>query len=297
MVVRTGDTALNVRLSSLMQATQTRMRDRQADIATGKSAHRYAEIGDQAALLLRTKDQLTSLGTLTRQNELSLTRVQAVDDALGQVSDQMIRMQSLLNQRLNDPSGPLVPVDSEAENLMHEMASALNVKLGDRYLFAGSRTDTRPVDLPTDIADAADVADFYKGDSLPTKLRMDRDAEVALDVNAGQFAGLFETLADAKAAHLAGDTDGLRTANDRLAEQIASLAQQRGKVGATMARMEGIVEGQRATTEYLGQIASDIEDTDLPTAMSQLSQDRVTLEAAYLTISRISNLSLADFMR
>ncbi|MCB1883977.1 MAG: hypothetical protein KDG89_08280 [Geminicoccaceae bacterium] len=297
MVVRTGDTALNARLSSLMQGTQTRMRDRQTDIATGKSAHRYAEIGDQAALLLRTKEHLASLGTLTKQNEVSLTRVQAVDDALGHVADQMIRMQSLLNQRLNDPAGSLVPVDAEADGLMREVASTLNAKLGDRYLFAGSRTDTRPVDLPAAIAGAADVAGFYKGDALPTKLRMDRDAEVALDVNAGQFAALFETLADAKAAHLAGDADGLRTANDRLGEQIASLAQQRGRVGATMARMEGIVDGQRATSDYLGQVASGIEDTDLPTAMSQLSQDRVTLEAAYLTISRISNLSLADFMR
>ncbi len=297
MSIRTGDVAQNARLNSLMQSNQSRAREAQLDISTGKRAHRFSEVSDQTAVLLRAKEDKSALSVLAKQNAASLNRMQAIDSALGQIADQMIHMRGLMTQRLNDPNGDLVAIDTEVDIMLDTAAAALNVKSGDRYLLGGSRSDAPPIVLPANVASAADLTGAYRGDDVPTSFRMDREVTVDLDLNAGQFQGLLETLAAAKEAHLADDRPALEAANDRLSAEIDALAQRHGQVGATMARMENIADGQRATIDYLGQIESDIEDTDIATAMANLAQDKVMIEATYLTISRINSLSLVDYIR
>jgi flagellin-like hook-associated protein FlgL len=48
---------------------------------------------------------------------------------------------------------------------------------------------------------------------------------------------------------------------------------------------------------YLDDIVSRIEDADVPEALTRIARDQASLEAAYLTTSRIGQLSLADYLR
>jgi len=64
-----------------------------------------------------------------------------------------------------------------------------------------------------------------------------------------------------------------------------------------MARVEAVTGSQRASLDYLDDIVSRIEDADLADAFSRMAQDQVGLEAAYLTVSRLNSLSLAEFLR
>ena len=78
---------------------------------------------------------------------------------------------------------------------------------------------------------------------------------------------------------------------------LGQLAELRGEAGATGARLEAIADGQRSTALYLDEVATRIEDVDLPETLARIAQDQAGLEAAYLTTSRISQLSLADYLR
>jgi flagellar hook-associated protein 3 FlgL len=48
---------------------------------------------------------------------------------------------------------------------------------------------------------------------------------------------------------------------------------------------------------YLRHQISGIEDVDITEAISRLSQDQMVLEATMATVARLSQLSLADFLR
>jgi flagellar hook-associated protein 3 FlgL len=48
---------------------------------------------------------------------------------------------------------------------------------------------------------------------------------------------------------------------------------------------------------YLQGRISDIEDVDVAEAVTRLMQDQLALEAAMATISRLSRLSLVDYIR
>ena len=297
MVTRIGDAAHSARINSFLQTTQDRIRDTQTSISTGKAAQSFSEIPDQAALLVHTREALAVDEVFAEQNSNHLDRLNAMEGALGGITDLLERMRVLLAQRLSGPTGGEVPIDREVDNALAELAAALNLELGGRQLFSGTRSDSVTITLPATINDATDVAGIYGGDTIPITLRIDRNIDLAVDVTGADFQNAFELLADLKAAHVADDEATLRAGVDSLRDVLGEIADRRGALGAKAARIEAVQATQRASVGYLEETVSRIEDTDLPLAVSKLAQDEATLQASYLTVSRVNQLSLADFLR
>ena len=120
MVTRIGDAAQSDRITSLIQSTTARVRASQTAASTGKAFQRYDEIGADAGLLVRTKEQHALAQTYVRQNEQVGDRLTAMDGALAGLGNIAERMKALLTQRLGDASGHLVPLDREAGTLLAE---------------------------------------------------------------------------------------------------------------------------------------------------------------------------------
>lgn len=297
MVTRIGDAAHSARINGFLQTTQDRIRDTQTSISTGKAAQSFSEIPDQAALLVSTREALAVEEVFAEQNSTHLDRLNAMEGALGGVTDMLERMRVLLSQRLSGPTGGEVPIDQEADNAIAELAAALNLQLDGRQLFSGTRSDTVSITLPATINNAADVAGIYGGDTTPITLRIDRNIDVQIDVTGADFQSAFDLLADLKEAHLLNDEATLRAGVDSLRTVLGDIADQRGALGSKAARIEAVQATQRASVDYLQETVSRIEDTDLPLAVSKLAQDEATLQASYLTVSRVNQLSLADFLR
>lgn len=299
MLGRTGDVAQANRLTSYLQGTQSRMRDAQVSIATGKRAQVYSEIGAETGVLLQAREGVQRSNAFVSGNTATSERMRLMDGALSNVVDIAERMRTLLVQRLDPSIGPSLPLGPEIDSMLQEIAAQLNTQLGDRYLFAGSRTDTAPVTLPAVVNGPADLdpATIYQGDNLRLGARVAVNVEVDYGILATDAFEIMNVLAAAKEAHVANDTAGLRTASDDLATAFANLADLRGELGARSSRIEAITETHRANVAYLEETVSRIEDTDLPSAIAQMAKDQTTIEAAYLTISRLNSLSLADYLR
>lgn len=297
MIARTGDVAQNNRLNSHLHATQNRMRETQVAIATGKRAQRYSEIASETGLLLHARNSQRHAAAFVATNTTTTDRINTMDAALSNVLDIAERARTLLIQRLDPSLGGDVPLESEVDSMLQEVAAQLNKRLGDRYLFAGSRTDTAPVELPDTINGLADLADIYRGDDVRLAVRAAEGVEISYGIPASDAFDLLNVLAAMKEAHIAGDTAGLQASVDALGSAVSSLTGLRGDLGARATRLETITETHQATAAYLAETVSRIEDTDLSSAMTSLAKDQAAIEAAYLTISRISSLSLADYLR
>jgi flagellar hook-associated protein 3 FlgL len=299
MVTRVGDAAQSFRVASTLQQTQGRIRDAQVSIASGKVADRYADIPSSAGLLVRTKSERAQTAAFIAQNEQLLDHLQAADGALGAIGDIAERMRSLLVNRLDAATGASVPLDTEVDAALEEIQARLNLHIDGRYVFAGSRTDTAPVELPSPPITTADASLYYRGDAVAVTARVASNVELDHGVTAADdsFALLISALGQARQAHLAQDGSGLESALTDLTAALEGVAELRGGMGAKAARLESITESHRSSALYLDQTVSRIESTDLPTALSQLAQDQANLEAAYVTVSRLSSLSLAEYLR
>jgi flagellin-like hook-associated protein FlgL len=130
-------------------------------------------------------------------------------------------------------------------------------------------------------------------------VRADEGIEIVyLPTGADQpFAELIGALGAARAAHLANDRSALQGALDALGRAISGLADLRGDYGARAARLEAIVETQESSRLYLSELIQGIEGIDLPQVVSKLAAHQAALEASYLTIARLTQLSLTDFLR
>ena len=299
MLGRTGDVAQSNRLTGYIQGTQGRMREAQLAIATGKRAQTYSGIGSDTGILLQAREGQKRADAFAASNTTTVERLRTMDGALGNIVDIADRMRTLLVQRSDPSIGKSLALGPEVDTMLQEIASQLNVRLGDRYLFAGSRTDTPPVALPANVAGPADLDPdlIYQGDDIRLTARAAENVEVGYGILATDVFDIMNVLATAKAAHVADDDAGLRAASDALGEALSSLIDLRGELGARTARVDAISDTHRANSAYLAETVSRIEDTDLPTAIARMAQDQMAIEAAYLTISRLNSLSLADYLR
>ncbi|GBD42970.1 hypothetical protein HRbin40_00431 [bacterium HR40] len=299
MVSRIGDAVQFDRTLSAIGQLQKRIQEAQTAVASGRSAQRYADIADRAALALTVGHDVAMLHTRLAKNREVLQRMQVADGAMAALSDIAEHARSLLVHRLDAASGESVPLVSEVDGMLAEIETRLNVKFGDHYLFAGSRTDTKPVTIPAPPPTTADPTTYYAGDSLQPKVRADENTDLTYLPTAAEnaFARLIGALGAARAAHLASDRSGLEAASQELSAAIRELADLRADYGARADRLGKIVQSQETSRVYFEEILSDIRDTDLPQLVSRLARDQAILEASYLTIARLANLSLTDFLR
>jgi flagellar hook-associated protein 3 FlgL len=299
MTDRIGDFSHQTRMSDLLGTTRARVRDLENDVATGTTMRRYAEIPKETGLLLRTREQIAGNDNFIAQNERLANQLQAVDGALGNIVSIAERLRTLLVQRLNDPTGQDMPLDIEAASMTREVAAQLNAALDGRHLFSGTRTDRAPVALPAATLTSADPALYYQGDRIDRTVWIDPQVELALPVRADDpaFADLLAALGTTLVAHTTKDRPALESALAKAEQALAGVAELRGRMGATATRVENVTESQRSAALYLDATRAGIEDTDIAHAMTRMAQDKVAIEASYLIISQISNLSLADYLR
>ena len=85
MLTRIGDLALGQRLAATLLATQGRMREAEAAVASGKAASRYDQIADAAGQLVRAKDARQLKAAFADQGERLTDRLRVMDAALGRL--------------------------------------------------------------------------------------------------------------------------------------------------------------------------------------------------------------------
>ena len=210
MTTRTGDLIQSQRLTAGMLSIQARLREAQSAVSSGKAASRYDQIADRAGELIRVKDARALKSTLADQNERLGQRLQIMDSALGSIVDIAARARTALVQRLDGGFGSEVPLADLVDSLLPEVEAALNTRLDGQYLFAGSRSDVAPVELPTVPVTAVDSSLYYRGDSLRLTARAEFGVELGYGVtaDAAPFAELIAALGQAREAHLADDRAG-----------------------------------------------------------------------------------------
>ncbi|MFW5832917.1 MAG: flagellin [Pseudomonadota bacterium] len=299
MVTRIGDFAQNDRMTGYMLQTQTSLRTVNEQIASGSRARRYDALGDEASLFVRSKSVESRTSGFIEENERLLTRTAAVDTAMNDMIDMVTRLRTILIQRLDATTGGNLPLDVEAEAMTEQLTNLLNRNVDGRFLFAGSATQTRPVDLPAGSIVTADSALYYQGDEIIMSARVDLDVTLPYGIHAGEaaFAEAFAALGNAKEGHLANDRTQLSDALDHANAALDGLIRRRADLGTTSARIESIKSSQEGSLLYLQNTLSDLNDTDIPMAMSQMALHQVTLEASFATMAKLSQLSLTDYLR
>ena len=142
---------------------------------------------------------------------------------------------------------------------------------------------------------------YYQGDKSQLSVRADEQVTVDYGVNAA--ASGFEKLVRAlymtrQAAQDANNinTSDLENALGLAVEALDEISNHRSEIGTVRKTLESMKISQDNATLLAEETIGDIENTDVAEALTLLSQNTTTIEASYATLSRLTSLSLLQFL-
>ncbi len=301
MINRIGTRTGFESLMGLNQQTLQRTYNLQIQISSGLKSQNYSGISDVSGRLVNFEGANARLNqylddiTVTR-NRLSLAETQV--DSIRDMANQF--RNDLLNA-LNAENDQFQPTAEIAKQFMDQMESLLNVKDGDQYIFSGSRSDVAPVNLKafsTPIDVNTSNTEYYQGDDYEAFSRVGEGRTVTYGTTANDPT--FEKLIRAMRNVFNNPND-----NGKLRDSLALVEEVAQKdipamisgIGVKVAQMDRIQDIHEQNILILTNTISEMKDTNIIDASAKVSQENNILQASFLALSKISSISLANYLR
>ena len=297
-------------LSQTMQ-TQARLQNGQIQVSSGKTSADYAGLASESQSLISLENNHELLGSFMSNIDVTDRRLQGMETNVAGIFDVASEFRVLLISALNANNAAMIALNENAQLMLDEVVGMLNFQQDDRFLFSGSMIETTPVDVsafdPDNVAyDPSDptLANFgyYAGDSAILSVRIGEAVTASYGVTADDpgFEKLLRALELARtaAASPAGiDRARLQTALGLVNEAIQEIPNIQSQIGASRKAMEQTKQIHMDFRLYAEGIIGDIENVDVPEALTRITADQLQLEASYMVTSRLASVSLLNYLR
>jgi flagellar hook-associated protein 3 FlgL len=308
MVSRVASAAQQDLMMANIKALQSRVSEAMIQASSGKVSSSYSGIAPDSKRLVGLEATHAQLTQYVANNQIVDQRLQPMETNTSQIFDIASQLKSLLVQASSSGNAPNMGLDITAQTLLDQVGALLNVQIDGRYLFAGSATDTAPVDLsdpgmvaPPATYPSAPNTTYYQGDdvTLSTKAGPELDLAYGVNANEGGFEELIRSLKLVATATLSPEPDTARLgeALDVVNKAIQDIPQITAKIGAARAGLDTANAAHDEALLYAEQNINDISNVDVTEAITRLSADQTNLQASYATIAQLSNISLLDFLK
>ena len=310
-VDRISTTAQTAFLLSQIQNAGNALDKVQEQIASGKNATTYAGFGDQAQVLTATIAANARNDAYTSATKLAVTQTDLQDTQLTSLSSLVTSLKKAVSDAVANNDGTTLM--SQAQSIFDQASAILNSKdaNGD-YIYSGGKTDVPPITVGSlsGLTPLASVSGAFANGNLQKSVQVADGVTVSYGLTASDVAtGLMQALKDI-ADFDAGAGGNFNTATSLTAAQNTFLTNAIGQVtnvytdlNATTAA-NGYVsnrltdaQGQQSSmnTLYKG-FVSDIQDTNMAQAATQLSLNQTQLQAALQVTAGLHQLSLLNYL-
>jgi flagellar hook-associated protein 3 FlgL len=291
--------------NSMFYLTQTRTRitTEQTQISSGVKSLTYAGMSPDVNRLITLETAHSKVDQYVANNSLVSSRLQTMEGNVSQLFDAATNLKSLLVNALNDNNATALDLSQQADTSLQQVASLLNAKDGGRFLFAGGRTDTLPVDLTqlpasyTIPSADGDSLSYYQGDDFVFSVQADDSLSVSYGITAdeGGFEKLIRALDIVKKSP-ATDRTALQHALDVVNDALTEIPDIRTRIGTAQSMLDQVNKRHADFKLYTEQSIGDIQNIDAADAMTRLQTDSTSLQASYMAINTISQLNLLNFL-
>lgn len=293
-----------------LMAAQTRQADAQTRIATQKNATDLGGFGRGSESLTALKAAQARVQGFVDAGEALAARFDAQDLALTRIDEAVGDARSAIANALASENA--VTVLQDIGNQFQAVQGALNSKHQGDYLFAGSRTETAPVNVQTlaQLTAATDVASTFTNDDLAPTARVSESGPIKTGVLASDVGtDVFQIFRDIQAYSddpATGPLSGKLTETQKtfLTTQLSRLDAAKLAVvnvtannGALAKQVEATTASNAAQVTMLDGLVSKRTDADLAQAAVDLNLSEVAIQASAQVISRLSEVSLLNFLR
>ena len=271
-----------------------------ASISSGKIYRRPSDAPVNLTHALGYRSELSDTKQFSRNIVFGQGWVQATETAMRQVQDRLTRAHELAVEGANDTLNATDrrAIADEVKVILEEVVSIANTSIGGRYILAGSRTkgyDNGETPFMLDkygqVTYNGNEEDFSIDIGTGQTQKINLDGKTAL-VQSGAFEAL-DMLQDALNAN---SQHSIETAIEDLSVSMEYVTRQTAKLGAMGNTLEKKEELSTSLSLTIEERLSDVEDTDIIRAISDLKTLDAGYQAALAAASKVMKMSLADFV-
>ncbi len=291
-----------------MNRQQSKIAEMQAKLASGKQIVKPSDDSEKSAVIQRLQTAIDRQSVYERSLDTAENRLASEESALMSSERILQRIRQLAVQSNTDT----LSVDdkeilaNEITSLREELLSLANTQdANGNYVFAGSNVQAKAFDVNAD----GDI--IYQGDKTQTSVDISDQRRLVLN-RAGdevfasvdrvvdgdtQNISFFKVIDDFAQALATDDEDALNLG----LEEISSITEGMGASIADLGSRISTVNNQREILEDTNlryqDLLSNAQDLDYATAVTKLSAELLSLEAAQASFAKISQLSLFNYLR
>lgn len=279
----------------------------QEQVSSGKISNTYAGIGDKTAALEGARAAAARNEAYQSATTQALTQTDLQDTQLSQLSSLAQQLQTAISTAAANNDG--TDLMSTAQNIFNQAKAILNsTDSNGNYIYGGQVTDKPPL-TANSISDLASGVSqwFQNGDIAKSVTVGDGQSQtvgvLASDVGTQLMTALKSLYnADSPSGSLNGQLTDAQSTN--LTTNVLPEAQNAYKVinaasaknGDAYSNLKDAQTNQTSLTSLYKTFVSNIEDVDMATAITNLNQNQVALQAALQVTAKLNNLSLLNYL-
>ena len=308
---RVSTSAQTAYLLGQIQNAGSQLDKTQTQIASGKKADSYAGFGDKTQVLTATLAANARNSAYTNATNLASTQVDLQDTQLSALSDLAAKLKKAVSDSVANNDGTTLM--SQVQSIFDQATAILNSKdsNGD-YIYSGGKTDTAPmtVNSLTALVSAPSVASTFANGTLKKSVQVADGITVDYGVTASDVAtGLMQSLKDiatfdaGSSGNFSATTNLTQAQTSYLTGAIATTTTVYSELNSAVAAngyvanrlTDAATQQSSMNTLYKG-FASNIQDTNMADAATQLSLNQTQLQAALQVTASLNKLSLLNFL-
>lgn len=296
-------------LLSQVQQDETNVSQTETQVATGLVSTTYGGIGDKTAMLEAAQSQNALATGYAAAAQLGANQANLQDTQLNQLSTLASQLQQDITTAVANNDGSTLM--SQAQSIFDQAAQILNSQdANGNYIYSGGNADTPPL-APTSLSALAalpSVAQAFTNGTQKTAVQVAGNQTVQVGVlasdvgtqlmqtladianfNAGANGNFGSNLSSAQSSFLSGEIQTAQSASQTINDAV-------GNNGDVYQQLQNAVTQQQSMSTLYQGFVSDIQNVDMATASSNLSQNQVALQAALEMTAKIGSVSLLDYL-
>jgi len=307
-------------LSSNIEDMSNKMYDLREQSATGKKMNKPSDNPGAIKPLLDYRLKMTSTERYIEHIGEAKGEMNILDSNLDQVENIMVAAKeagiAVVNGSLNDADR-----QTYADKIAHmfdEMMQMANTQNNGKYLYSGYQESTAPfsenVNYSAEAYDPDNAATWavnYHGDSNAKQVEIGPDKQIQAAVTGNElFLGdadnngevdaggtdLFSTLKNLENAIRSNDEQAMQDGLDALEQGADQVRGVRGQMGNNAGRIERADTYMTEASLEFQEVISGYEDADVLEVFSELLQHETAFKAALNVTTRVSKLTILDYM-
>lgn len=291
------------RLVNNIQRGMSRLDTYYNQLSTGKRLNYPSDDPVGLAIGLNLKEGLNEGAQYKKNAETAIGWLNSADDALGQMTTVIHRLQELCVSGGNAslPQESMTALADEVTQLRDHLFQIANTRHEKRYIFAGQLTDDPPF-VFNDTLPVGDVGRFqYQGDANGMVMEIGTGVTLTISDPGTSIFG-----ADAEFFHdLDTFIEDLRTMDhdevstthlQMLSDKLDDVLSVRSQIGAKVQRLVRTVERYESMDVNLNSLLSKIEDADIAETTMNMMMKESVYQAALATGARIIQNTLVNYI-